>query len=610
VFKSLSEKITIIIPTWNCLEYTKNCLASLKKNTDYPDYEVLLVDNGSTDGTIQYLEGLDWVKLIKNSENLGFVRANNIAIRQTKGDILLLNNDVLITDPKWLTAIHRTAYEDDNIGIVGCRLVNGDGHLLHAGTYMPVPEYWGEQIGSGEKNINQYSSKREVEGVVGACMYIKRALIDKIGILDEDYFSYFEDTDYCLKAREAGFHVMYEGSAQLTHFENTSTKLNKADFSDMFLESQKIFISKWEKHFKERFEAEVMWHSIVAINIGYAVTSRNLVLALDEQNVDVRYGFVYGVVEAPSPHPKLNSIRRRPKSISIPQVIYGQGDVFYKNSGKYKIGYTMLEVSGIPGHWVDQANMMDEVWVPSHFNMRTFRESGVKRPIKVMPLGIDPNYFNPNIKSFYQHDKYVFLSVFEWGERKAPEVLINAFNQEFKKNDDVLLIVKILNFDPAIDVAREIAKLNLAKQKRAKIVVLLNTSILDYQMGSLYRSADCFVLPTRGEGWGMPILEAMACGLPVITTDWSAQTEFINPDICYPLQVKELIPAKAKCPYYEGFKWADPDIEHLRRLMRYVYEHQEEAGEKGKLAAAAAASKWTWNAAAKRIKKRLIEVSE
>ena len=139
---------------------------------------------------------------------------------------------------------------------------------------------------------------------------------------------------------------------------------------------------------------------------------------------------------------------------------------------------------------------------------------------------------------------------------------------------------------------------------------MLNKHILDYQMGALYRSADCFVLPTRGEGWGMPILEAMACGLPVICTDWGAQTEFINSDICYPIQVKRLIPAKAKCPYYAGFEWADPDSEHLRQLMRYVYEHRAEAREKGGLAAQTAISKWTWSKGTKRIKKRLIEVSE
>ena len=124
-------------------------------------------------------------------------------------------------------------------------------------------------------------------------------------------------------------------------------------------------------------------------------------------------------------------------------------------------------------------------------------------------------------------------------------------------------------------------------------------------MPTLYRSADCFVLPTRGEGWGMPILEAMACGLPTIATGWSAQKDFFNDKNGYLINVKQLIDAKAKCPYYDGFQWADPDEDHLVELMQYVYEHRDEAAQKGKYAAEEAKKLWTWDAAADKIITRL-----
>jgi hypothetical protein len=97
----------------------------------------------------------------------------------------------------------------------------------------------------------------------------------------------------------------------------------------------------------------------------------------------------------------------------------------------------------------------------------------------------------------------------------------------------------------------------------------------------------------------------MACGLPAIATNWSAQTEFMRDDICYPVRVARMIPAVAKCPYYAGFAWADPDEEHLAHLMRQVYEQREEASAVGRRAAEVVAREWTWEQAARRIVERL-----
>lgn len=103
----------------------------------------------------------------------------------------------------------------------------------------------------------------------------------------------------------------------------------------------------------------------------------------------------------------------------------------------------------------------------------------------------------------------------------------------------------------------------------------------------------------------MPILESMACGVPAIATNWSAQTDFFNDINGYPIAVKKLIPAKAKCPYYKGFQWAEPDEEHLMYQMKYVYEHREEAKQKGRQASDEVAQKWTWTHTAQKIKSRI-----
>ena len=608
------KNVSIIILTWNGLSYTRQCLTSLK-DTLTPEVTVYVVDNGSTDGTLEYLDTIDWIRVIRNGENLGFVRGNNVAIEQIKDDdIILMNNDIIVNQKDWIRQMQDCAYEDEKNGVVGCRLINEKGEFLHGGTVIYPDEYWGQQIGGGQKDSGQYPDNREVQGVVFAAVYIKRAVVDRIGGLNTAFFSYFEDTDYCFRAREAGFKVINCGKVTLVHYQNVSTSINKVDFSDMFLVSQNKFKELWGKELESRYNRTMAWHSIMNFPSGYAVSAKNMMSALDEQGVDIRYKYIYGegtpfpVEETDDCDSRLMIlIRRRPFETNCPQVAYGQGDVLYKNDGRYKIGFTMLETTGIPAEWVRQCNLMDEVWVPSSFNEKTFRDSGVKVPVHVIPLGVDPNYYSPQIHSYKHHTKFTFLSVFEWGERKAADILIRAFSNTFRKNRDVCLICKVFNNDGSINIDEEIRKLQLPADG-PDILFLYNTKFAAYDMPTLYRSADCFVLPTRGEGWGMPILEAMACGLPVIATNWSSQTDFFNEKNGYPVDVEKLINAEAKCPYYEGFQWAQPSEEHLMERMRYVYDHKQEARELGLIAAADARTNWTWDNSARKILERLKEI--
>jgi FkbM family methyltransferase len=247
---------------------------------------------------------------------------------------------------------------------------------------------------------------------------------------------------------------------------------------------------------------------------------------------------------------------------------------------------------------------MEEIWVPSTFNVQTMRDSGVVRPIHVLPLGVDPHYYHPNMKGERDPRVFTFLSVFEWGERKAPEVLLRAFSDEFRAGEDVVLLLKVVNRDGDVDVREQIARLGLARGG-GRVLLSHNDFLPNYQLGCLYRSADCLVLASRGEGWGMPALEGMACGLPVIATNWSAMPDFIDESVAYPLAVDRLVPAQAKCPYYQGFRWAEPSYDHLRALMRHVFEHPQEARERGARAAQVAHARWTWDHAAERMLTRL-----
>jgi GT2 family glycosyltransferase len=611
--------VTVIVLTWNALDYTKRCLDTLRAVTTYRAYRLLVADNGSTDGTLEYLRDQHSLTSLSNRSNLGFAKGNNRAIAQCdpNSDVILLNNDTEIQQGDWIEQLQSTAYSSPDIGVVGCRLVNPVGILQHAGTYMPIETLWGQQVGGGEKDVNQYNQDRDVEGVVFACAYIKRHTIETIGLLDEDYFSYFEDTDYCFRALEKGYRVVCCGAVTVVHHEHISTTVNGVKHEKMFRRAQKVFRSKWETKLKgRRYTRRLGWHSIFNFATGYAISSRQLACALDRRGVKLSYRYVYGPgTVVPVAEPDLsdmymvNVIRERKLDASGIQVVYGQGDVLQSNFGRYKIGYTMLETDQIPAEWVRQANLMNEVWVPTSFNARTFRESGVTRPIHIMPLGVDPNYFNPKMARHPLAGLYTFLSIFEWGERKTPEVLLRAFSDEFRPDEPVVLICKTLNADGDVDVHAQIDGLDLGRMA-TRIHLSLNQVIPTSQLGALYCSADCFVLPTRGEGFGMPVIEAMACGLPVIATDWSAHCDFMNGENAYPLPVDRLVAAKAKCPYYEGFKWAEPSYHHLRRLMRYVFENQVEARAKGQRASQDVLQNWTWDQAAQKIVNRVDQIVE
>jgi O-antigen biosynthesis protein len=211
----------IVIVNWNGRELLDKCLSSLFANTSEPRCKVIVVDNASTDGSAEMVQrSYPQVKLIKNSVNAGFSKANNqgiqFALQNGVKYVLLLNNDVEITNKIWLKEFTTVIESDKKIGIVGCKLVFPDGTLQHAGglVKLRVPYNRGEF----EKDTGQYDHVELVDYVTGAALMIKAEVIHKIGLIDEGFSPlYYEDTDWCVRAHLYGYGIAYTPKPTLIH---------------------------------------------------------------------------------------------------------------------------------------------------------------------------------------------------------------------------------------------------------------------------------------------------------------------------------------------------------------------------------------------------------
>ncbi|XP_010543622.1 PREDICTED: uncharacterized protein LOC104816472 [Tarenaya hassleriana] len=265
------------------------------------------------------------------------------------------------------------------------------------------------------------------------------------------------------------------------------------------------------------------------------------------------------------------------------------------------IGRTMFETDRVNPEHVNRCNKMDYVWVPTEFHVSSFVRSGVD-PSKVVKIvqPVDVEFFDPSkydpldlssigdlvlgLDSKNRGLGFVFLSVFKWEHRKGWDLLLKAYIDEFSGNDNVALYLLTNPYHSDSDFGNKIldfveeSSLEELDQGYPRVYVI-DTHIAQVDLPRLYKAADAFVLPSRGEGWGRPVVEAMAMSLPVIATNWSGPTEFLTDQNGYPLVVEEM--SEVKEGPFEGHQWAEPSVDKLRVLMRHVMSNPNEAKLKG-----------------------------
>jgi glycosyltransferase involved in cell wall biosynthesis len=307
-------------------------------------------------------------------------------------------------------------------------------------------------------------------------------------------------------------------------------------------------------------------------------------------------------------------------------------------TGCFNIGFTMFETTRLPARWVQACNEMDGILVPCAWNRAVFEESGVTVPVRVAAPGIDlpaghsqtaaaglalagrtlrerrqtkgrwsrvfsrtlPRWQSGRISDYA--GAFKFYSIFQWTERKNPHGLLRAYFAEFRRSDNVCLVLKTYGSDtrPAEQarIAREIAAVRDSMQLPDQAPLLLIGDLLSRdQIHDLHAAGDCFVLPHRAEGFGMPHLEAMSHGNAVIATRFSGNLEFMDAEnsILLPYQLCPVAGMGWNDAYQGDMMWAEPDLGALRQAMRQVYADRQYAAGLGRRAREHVRSAFAWS---------------
>ena len=282
----------------------------------------------------------------------------------------------------------------------------------------------------------------------------------------------------------------------------------------------------------------------------------------------------------------------------------------FKEDSMFNVGYSIWETSKLHPTWPGYINENIQLaFVGCDWNIEVYKESGVTVPLVKIPHGIDVSAFE-DVEAFQigsvNEDDFVFYSIFQWTERKHPLALIKAYWSEFRADENVVLVLKTYRSDYS-EREKDVIRDTIVRLKKIMFFddyprILLITDMLSRdEILGLHKSGDCFVLFHRSEGFGLPHFEAMACGNPVITTGMSGNMEFTKPEHSYLVDYTWTpVFGMPWCPWYRGEQWwAEPDIQHGAKQMRYVYENQEEAFEKGELGSKYVAENFTWEKVAR-----------
>ena len=611
---------SIIIPVCNQVEYTRQCIEALYKHTPKSLFEIIVVDNNSGDGTQSFLAGRsENIRIISNRQNLGFAKACNQGAKTASGKYLLFLNNDTVPLPGWLEEMVDSVNSDADVGIVGSKLLYPDGTIQHAGIGFinGIPDHPFRNLPGDHPEANVL---KEVDMVTGACLLIKKELFFECKGFDEQYINGVEDIDLCVKVRLKGHKVVYNPNSTLYHYEGKTP--GRFDHVNKNLE---IFFSRWEDYFDdhgnithkvENQKLLINWEGSQFVNHSLALVNRELSIELAKQPC-IELALIpyepheFGPQEDPG---RFGLIEERLQKSLSGAAGYHVRHQWPPNFTPPPEGHWIMiqpwEFGALPKDWVEpMETLVDELWVPSQHVRDVYINSGISPDkVFVVPNGVNYAQFHPQAPklTLATTKRLKFLFVGGTIMRKGIDVLLSAYREAFSSKDDVCLVIKDMGGESFYrgQNASQIIE-DIKKDPNSPEILYLTETLKNEEIAGLYTACDCLVHPYRGEGFGLPVAEAMACGLPVIVTKGGACDDFCTEENAY------LIGSTKRQVQLNGYilsapAWLlEPDKSQLVERLKFVYENPHQAQQKGQIATNQIKSEVDWKMSKDLIMERL-----
>jgi len=288
------SKVSIIVLNWNNWQDTVKCIGSFSK-LQYPNYELVIVDNGSTDDSVRQIKSkFPDITLIETGKNLGYTGGNNMGIKyamKNEGEyVLIVNNDTELINTHFVEEMIIKMEEDPTVGIMGPKILNPGEIIQDSILFTPTllnsirESLLFKFRRRDEKN---YSIPQRVEAISGVCWLIRRKVIEQIGLLDEDYFMYAEEQDYCYRAQKAGWKIMYYPVQSILHYKEPNDKNESRNYRQ-YIYARKNLVLFLRKHFTF-FQALILAILFLGSNIFKVIIAKLTQKEKDFYNVSLLF---------------------------------------------------------------------------------------------------------------------------------------------------------------------------------------------------------------------------------------------------------------------------------------------------------------------------------